>query len=593
MSQIIKTATKLLAILIITLVISIIYHARMSPPLRAQGQTKHVLAFYYAWYDPNSFGPGKTPYQPEAPYYSTDSQVIQRHVSQAQAAGINGFVQSWYGPAPQQTETNFRTLLNIASSSGFKAAVDFESGSPYFTSNNDRIAALNTLLSSHATHPAYLKVDGKPVIFFWANWILSVNDWVDIRNQVDPAHNSIWIAEGGNTEYLAVFDGLHIYNIAWSNNPAGTSITWASRTREAANTYGGYKYWVGTAMPGFNDSLLGRGDSSITRDRNNGSYYQASFSGAANSSPDMLIINSFNEWAEGSNIEPSKEFGSLYLDLTSQLSAGFRAGSLASVAVQEEPTAGPTLTPTQTPTSGPSPTPTETPLPTNSPTPASSPTPLADGSIMYEVVQGDTFLGIADRFGINVSTIYELNNLTPDTVLSIGQRLLIGYGDQGTDPSPELAFPGAIIQEDGTAIYAVVEGDTPIGIANRYGLTLEELFELNDDLNENSVLRIGQRLIVGRLPIPEEIGGSTERAWTATPEPMLSPTSTSSPTPEPSVTPPLSSQQEEGSSTPTSQNENTAASSINIDSPVLILFVGLVLLLASVGFFLIYLGKRS
>ncbi len=567
----------------------------LSPPRTAvaQGHTNLVLAFYYAWYDPGSFGPGKTPYQPPSPYLSADAGVIQQHVSQAQSAGINGFVQSWYGPAPQQTESNFQTLLNIASGSGFKAAVDFESASPYFANNGDRIAALNHLLSTHANHPAYLRVDGRPVVFFWANWILGVGEWAAIREQVDPGHNSIWIAEGGSPEYLSVFDGLHLYNIAWSNSPAGTAATWAAITREASNTYGSYKYWVATAMPGFNDSLLGRGESTIVRDRGGGSFYQASFGGAAVSSPDMLIINSFNEWAEGSNIEPSLEFGNQYLDLTSQFSAGYRSGSIAPVAVQPAATAGPSPTPSITPTTGPTPTPTNTPLPTETPSPVASPTPLADGSIVYEAIPGDSFLAIADRFGVDVITIYELNGLTADSLLTVGQRLILGYGTKSDNEQIDPVYPGTTIRDDGSAVYRVKDGDTPIGIAGRYGLSLEELYEMNSNFSPDSILRIDQEIIVGRIPIPEEIGGSTDMPTatviitaTSTPEVV------SEPSPIPSEPSPSATPTTQASPTVSSVDADESQPSLGGNMPILLLFIGVVVLLAAIGGGLLYLGRK-
>jgi uncharacterized protein YraI len=287
-----------------------------------------VLAFYYAWYDQNTWSSGLPADQPIQPYTSRDSATIERHVSQAQSAGIDALIQSWYGPeeANNQTESNFRTLLDIAAAKGFHAAVDFETTGPFFADQASIVDALGHLLEVHAQHPAYLHYQGKPVIFFWRQQRFSIDEWANIRAQVDPDHESLWIAEGVDISYQAIFDGHHLYSIAWSPDVERTLNDWAFRVRQYETQNGTNRLWVATVMPGYDDTRTDRQDA-FAVDRHGGKFYLETWSAAAASQPDWIVITSFNEWIEGTMIEPSLSYGDYYLELTRKMARGFTSGT--------------------------------------------------------------------------------------------------------------------------------------------------------------------------------------------------------------------------------------------------------------------------
>lgn len=358
---------RLLASLLLALVV-------MHAPARAQSQQspvrrpsllggeRLVLAFYYTWFDEASWNPARVPDQPLAPYVSRDRGAMARHIDQAKAAGIDAFVVSWYGPRVEgnQTETNFRAMLEEAAARNFRLAIDLEVTSPFLQGTGDTTEALRALLATHAQHPAYLRVDGKPVVFFWRQQRYDLGTWAAIRAAVDPDHRSLWIEEGVDVTPLSVFDGHHLYSVTWNppTDLAYTAAKFARRVRDAAARLGAPKVYVATVMPGYDDRKT-RGSNGFSVSRQDGAYYERSWRAAIDSAPDWVVITSFNEWPEGSYIEPSQAYGNRYLELTAAWSAAFRGSppppSITSPAKRAAPPAQPqrpqrVVTPVPTPT---------------------------------------------------------------------------------------------------------------------------------------------------------------------------------------------------------------------------------------------------
>jgi hypothetical protein len=277
-----------------------------------------VIAKYYAWFDEKTWTSGTASDLPEVPYRSADRRAIERQVAQAQAAGIDGFALNWWG-ADNPTDENLRTLLDVAARRNFTVTVDVDLNSPFW-GNEDDVANALAYLSRYLGHAAWYRLDASPVVSFYGIRKYSVGTWGQIRAVADPNRAATWIGEGDLFAYLSVFDGIHPYSVAWSPNPAAQLASYAARTRAYAG-----KLWVATVMPGYDDTRLGRGAAGFAVNRADGAYYERLWKGAAATNPAFVMITSWNEWPEGSQIEPSRSYGDLYLQLTRQLADSYRA----------------------------------------------------------------------------------------------------------------------------------------------------------------------------------------------------------------------------------------------------------------------------
>jgi hypothetical protein len=59
-------------------------------------------------------------------------------------------------------------------------------------------------------------------------------------------------------------------------------------------------------------------------EREEGGLYRALWEQALRDQPDWVLINSFNQWHSGTEIEPSAEYGEQYLTLTREFAARFK-----------------------------------------------------------------------------------------------------------------------------------------------------------------------------------------------------------------------------------------------------------------------------
>ncbi len=102
----------------------------------------------------------------------------------------------------------------------------------------------------------------------------------------------------------------------------------------------------------------------------------------------------------------------------------------------------------------------------------------------YTVKKGDGLGAIAERHGMTLQEIRELNGLK-DNNIQVGQKLKVtGKASEERNEKPEVK----------TSTYTVKKGDGLGAIAERHGMTLQEIRELNGLKNNN--IQVGQKLKV-------------------------------------------------------------------------------------------------
>lgn len=293
---------------------------------------KLVLAFYHNWYgsrygpagywfhwnhtghNPDNIRNGRrdiaSPHYPVIPpeeYDSMDPDVLYTHVKQAISAGIDGFVVDWWGKNHFE-DVSFRLLLKVVEKSfpNFKLAILYDGhyGAEY--KNGAKMGAeFNYIIKSYADSPNYLKFDGRPVIMIWNAKSHKSYDWIDAYYSVADREDVAFLTDWWS--YTSFSDGYTTY----TNDSSGYMLN-IDPTKIVSET----------VMPGWDNTKVVK--NGVVIPRGSGGFYTQWWNKVYKNNPDFVMICSWNEWHEGSEIEPSLEYGDTYLNLTRDYASRYR-----------------------------------------------------------------------------------------------------------------------------------------------------------------------------------------------------------------------------------------------------------------------------
>lgn len=324
--------------------------ARPAPPR----PPRWLGAHYYPWY-----GPDRWAHQPatDTPalgrYRSADPAVVARHAGWARAADLDFLVLSCLDPAGPEAKTLREVTVPGLAAAGLRFALHYETPValglrpelpidlaarlPDGTPAGDRMVAhFDTLADLYFGHPNYLRHDGRAVVMLYLvrNWVnagpylRAVRDRMAARG-IDlylVADAMYWETPGELDwplleEYFRAVTAYNLYHRP--DFLAGVRRQYAGADR-AARARG--LRMIPHVLPGYDDTRL-RGPDRVTLPRRGGAFYRDFWRLAAEFvGPDQpfLVVTSFNEWHEGTELEPSAEHGDLYLRLTHELAAELR-----------------------------------------------------------------------------------------------------------------------------------------------------------------------------------------------------------------------------------------------------------------------------
>jgi PKD repeat protein len=269
------------------------------------GSTSKILAHFMGWF-------GGTNHM-NVGYTSADPAQVKKQVDDIMSRGIQGVAIDWYGTGSSHAGENNTAIymMQEAQTRGgqFEFSIVEDSGALTSCANTAGcsvtqalIKDLNYVATEFEPSPAYLRISGRPVIFFFLNVSLAI-DWDLVRSSVQGNPLFIFRNSGGFTQ-SQTSGSFSWVGIASTSTDMG--LGYLDSFDSTALTYPA-EYPFASAYKGFNDTLAAWGKNRIVSQQcgqtwlatmaENGKYYSSA------RPLDAIQLVTWNDYEEGTEIE--------------------------------------------------------------------------------------------------------------------------------------------------------------------------------------------------------------------------------------------------------------------------------------------------
>lgn len=254
------------------------------------------------------------------PYSSKDTNIIEQHMKMIANSSIGVISLSWYPPGQADehgppSDGIVPILLEQALKYGIKICLHVEPYEGRSVANFRK--HLRYVHETYGSHPAYYKVKkgskNVPVFYIYDSYRITPAEWQRLftsRGDLtvrDSELDALFI--GLLVEYKhrfdikkSGFDGFYTY---FASNGFSYGSSWKNWKGLANYAYKNSLIFIPSVGPGYMDTRVRAWNGKNTQPRRNGVYYETAWRTALASPAKYVSITSFNEWHEGTQIEPA------------------------------------------------------------------------------------------------------------------------------------------------------------------------------------------------------------------------------------------------------------------------------------------------